>query len=84
MKYVTSNLREQSGWPEYSRYYHSQALFQADIEVWEKWNRSLIRELKALQSDDGSFPGQMGPSVSTSMALLALALNYRFLPIYER
>ena len=32
----------------------------------------------------GSFKGQFGPTVGTSMSLLALALNYRFLPIYER
>jgi len=28
--------------------------------------------------------GQFGPAYSTSMALLSMALNYRFLPIYER
>jgi hypothetical protein len=26
----------------------------------------------------------LGPAVGTSMSLLALALNYKFLPIYER
>lgn len=83
-KYVTSNLTESSGWVEYARYYQAQALFQADIESWEKWNRSLIRQLKGIQSDDGSFRGDLGAANSTSMALLALALNYRFLPIYER
>jgi hypothetical protein len=83
-KYVTSNLTESSGWVEYARYYQAQALFQADIEAWEKWNRTLIRQLKGLQVDDGSFRGDLGAANSTSMALLALALNYRFLPIYER
>ena len=33
---------------------------------------------------DGSFKGQFGPAVSTSLSMLAIALNYRFLPIYER
>ena len=33
---------------------------------------------------DGSFSGDFGPQVATSLSLLALALNYRFLPIYER
>ncbi len=83
-KYVTSNLNESSGWVEYARYYQAQALFQADIDAWEKWNRGLIRQLKAIQKDDGSFQGDLGAANSTSMALLALALNYRFLPIYER
>ncbi len=83
-KYVVSNLTENSSYPEYSRYYQAQALFQADLKAWEKWNRSLIRQLKAAQNEDGSFNGQLGRPNSTSMALLALALNYKFLPIYER
>jgi hypothetical protein len=40
--------------------------------------------LKASQRADGSFESQFGNAYGTSMALLALALNYRFLPIYER
>jgi hypothetical protein len=73
-----------SGYPEYTRYYQAQALFQGDVAAWEKWNKLLIRQLKQAQLPDGSFRGQFGPSLSTSMSLLALALNYRFLPIYER
>jgi hypothetical protein len=69
---------------EYARYYQAQALFQGDVEAWEKWNKLLIRQLKQSQKADGSFQGQFGPTLSTSMSLLALALNYRFLPIYER
>lgn len=72
------------GGVEYQRYYQAQAFFQGDIEAWEKWNKSLVRELKAVQGDDGSFQGSYGKSVSTSLSLLALAVNYRFLPIYER
>jgi len=71
-------------WPEYARYYQAQALFQGDIPTWEKWNKLLIRQLKQAQQPDGSFQGQFGAPLGTSMSLLALALNYRFLPIYER
>lgn len=73
-----------AGYPEYARYYQAQALFQGDLAAWEKWNKLLVRQLKQSQLPDGSFRGQFGPSLSTSMSLLALALNYRFLPIYER
>jgi len=73
-----------TGWAEYTRYYQAQALFQGDTEAWEKWNKLLIRQLKQAQQPDGSFRGQQGVALSTSMSLLALALNYRFLPIYER
>ena len=83
-QYITANMDEQSHYEEYARYYEAQALFQADLGSWEKWNRSLVRQLKANQADDGSFNGQFGKATSTSMNLLALALNYRFLPIYER
>ena len=69
---------------EYARYYEAQALFQGDIEAWQKWNKLLIRQLKATQAADGSFPSQLGTQIGTSMSLLALAVNYRFLPIYER
>lgn len=82
--YLSKSLDEQSHYMEYARYYQAQALFQADLPTWEKWNRSLIRQLKASQAEDGSFSGQFGKSTATSLNLLALALNYRFLPIYER
>lgn len=72
------------GWLNYQRYYQAQALFQGDVDAWERWNKLLIRQLKTTQQADGSFPGQHGAAVSTSMSLLSLALNYRLLPIYER
>lgn len=83
-KYVINNMDESSHYQEYARYYEAQALFQADLAAWEKWNRILVRKLKNEQNGDGSFTGQFGGTTSTSLNLLALALNYRFLPIYER
>lgn len=72
------------GWEDYQRYYQAQALFQGNVEAWKKWNKLLVRQLKEAQKADGSIPGQHGATVGTSLSLLALALNYRFLPIYER
>ena len=74
----------QSHYLEYGRYYQAQALFQGDVQAWEKWNKLLVKQLKATQATDGSFQSQMGPTIGTSLNLLAIALNYRFLPIYER
>jgi len=83
--YLTGNLEQSaSNYPEYTRYYQAQALFQGDVAAWEKWNKLLVRQIKQAQQPDGSITGQYGPSIGTSMSLLALALNYRFLPIYER
>jgi hypothetical protein len=66
---------------EYFRYYMAQALYQGDPEAWQKWNAAKVRELREMQRDDGSIGGS---GYTTGMSLLALALNYRFLPIYER
>lgn len=82
---LTSNLEAPPDhYEEYTRYYQAQALFQGDVEAWEKWNKLLVRQLKEIQQADGSFKSQFGPELGTSMSLLSLALNYKFLPIYER
>lgn len=83
--HMTQNLEAQAGaYQEYARYYQAQALFQGDVQAWEKWNKLLVKQLKTSQLNDGSFPSPFGATVGTSLNLLALALNYRFLPIYER
>ncbi|MCC9599727.1 terpene cyclase/mutase family protein [Stieleria sp. JC731] len=83
-KYLIDHQGDDPGWPEYARYYQAQALFQWDLEIWNRWNEDLIRSLKNQQKDDGSFEGELGVTNSTSMSLLALGVNFRFLPIYER
>jgi len=85
LEYLSSNLNYRDpSYAYYFEYYMSQALFQADIDLWEKWNQINIRYLSTIQSPDGSWPGSNGATFSTSAALLSLALNYRLLPIYER
>lgn len=85
LAYLKKNLDYRDRYyPYYYEYYMSQALFHADEETWEEWNRRNIRYLSTIQSADGSFPGNQGQSFSTAGALLSLALNYRYLPIYEK
>ncbi|HEX2747561.1 MAG TPA: squalene--hopene cyclase [Verrucomicrobiales bacterium] len=82
LKHITTRLEHREGsYPEYFRYYMAQALFQGDYEAWKKWNAMTVRQLHETQAEDGGFSNS---SYSTAMSLLALALNYRFLPIYER
>ena len=82
LKQLTSQLEHrETSYPEYFRYYMAQALFQGDYEAWQKWNAMTVRQLHDTQAEDGSFGGA---SYQTGMSLLSLALNYRFLPIYER
>ena len=83
--YLKQNIKSQEGtYPYYFRYYMSQALFQADEELWNQWNKDNIRLLSVTQLPDGSWAGNHGNPFSTAGALLSLALNYRFLPIYEK
>jgi hypothetical protein len=68
----------------YYLYYAAQALFQTDIAYWRDWNSQTVKRLKQSQQADGSIKGNHGETFSTAASLLSLALNYRFLPIYER
>ncbi|NNE93715.1 MAG: squalene--hopene cyclase [Verrucomicrobiales bacterium] len=74
----------ENGHRHYFLYYMAQALFQGDYDSWQKWNHMTARKLAETQADDGSFNGSYGQAYGTAMSLLAMALNYRFLPIYER
>lgn len=73
-----------TGHPFYNLYYMAQALFQSDFEAWKAWNQRTIERLQQMQAEDGSFASSHGRAYGTGMAILALALNYRLLPIYER
>lgn len=85
LAYLKKNLDYRDRYyPYYYEYYMSQALFHADEEIWAEWNGRNIRYMGTIQSPDGSFPGNQGPAFSTAGALLSLALNYRYLPIYEK
>ncbi|MDF1812740.1 MAG: squalene--hopene cyclase [Verrucomicrobiales bacterium] len=83
--HISERLKHrESGHRHYYIYYMAQALFQADYESWVLWNRTTARKLASEQAQTGSFTGSYGEAYGTAMSLLALALNYRFLPIYER
>jgi len=84
-KYLQGKLsHRESTYPYYWEYYMSQALFHGNEAVWKEWNKQNIRFMKALQKADGSIDGRKGKAFSTGASLLSLALNYRFLPIYEK
>jgi hypothetical protein len=84
-RYITDRLEhEAAAHPFYFRYYMAQALFQTDYDAWIGWSRDNTRILRQLQRDGGGFPSNHGPAYGTAMSLLSLALEFRFLPIYER
>lgn len=68
----------------YYLYYAAQAYFHTSAKAWREWNAINIKAMSATQGNDGSWEGSFGTTFTTSACLLSLALNYRFLPIYER
>lgn len=73
----------------YSIYYGSQAAFQLGGNYWSIFRPAMHKVLLGNQSSDGSWNGGfsdrgIGPSYATAMAVLALAVEYRYLPIYQR
>jgi hypothetical protein len=77
-------------WFFYSIYYGSQAAFQLGGNYWTVFRPRLHEVLLAHQNGSGFWEGntgdamQGGRSYCTAMAVLALAVEYRFLPIYQR
>jgi hypothetical protein len=71
-------------YPQYFLYYASQAFFHGSPEAWQTWNRQNVQSLEGTQGGDGNWDSQFGPTFATAGSLLSLALNYRYLPIYER
>ena len=84
LKDILANSSNAGNHMHYFEYYASQALFQGDFDSWEDWNIKRVDQLLKMQNPDGSFEGNLGPSLSTAFGLLSIALNYRYLPIYER
>ncbi len=80
----TLGYAQQQGYWYYYLYYASQAHFRGGDAEWRRWNTQNITTLALLQSPEGSWQDENGMTYATAMGLLSLALNYRFLPIYER
>jgi hypothetical protein len=69
----------------YSIYYCSQAAFQLGGQYWESFRSKLHEVLLRNQSANGAWQeGHLGPIYPTAMGVLALTVEYRYLPIYQR
>jgi hypothetical protein len=89
--YILKNEPQRSrGHYFYGIYYCSQAMFQLGDNYWNTFREKLHEQLLGTQNDNGSWTGRMsddiqfGANYCTSMAVLALTVEYRFLPIYQR
>jgi prenyltransferase beta subunit len=70
----------------YSMYYAAQATFQLGDRYWERFGTRLYDIMLRAQERDGGWPqdSRGGPDYSTAMAVLAMSVSYRQLPIYQR
>ena len=83
-------LKHPPGWGDehfsYAVYYCSQATFQLGNNYWGFYRPQLHKVLFDNQRPNGSWIGSdgYGANYGTSMAVLALTVEYRYLPIYQR
>jgi hypothetical protein len=73
----------------YGVYYGSQATFQLGGNYWAVYRPRAREAILTNQQANGSWTGgpidaSFGPAYCTSMAVLALTVEYRLLPIYQR
>jgi len=91
VRYLATHLpRRDSSYYFYGTYYASIALHQQGGDVWEANTNQLFRELLQQQQPDGHWKGMngaeppVGPIYATSLAILALTVEYGYLPIYQK
>jgi hypothetical protein len=82
--YFKQSFGQSANYPYYHEYYASQAAFHCDEQTWQAWNAANIVRMVRAQGPKGGWDNQFGNTFGTSAALLSMALNYRYLPIYER
>lgn len=82
--------RYYEGWFFYGAYYSSIGMFKVGGDYWTETRDALTTELLTHQAGDGAWTGNNsnefshGPIYCTSLATLALAVEYQYLPIYQR
>lgn len=69
----------------YGHYYAIQAMYLAGGDWWARWWPAAREELLVQQLDSGAWDDRsVGPTYSTSMALLILQMPKRYLPIFQK
>ena len=87
---LTRPLREQTPYFYYGVYYTGVGMFKIGEEFAEATHQHLVSTLLPIQQADGGWnpihgsERQAGRIYSTSMSVLALTVEYRYLPIYQR
>lgn len=89
--YLTAHpINDTTPMPYYATYFVTQAAYQAGGTTWATlWPAAKSRLIGMQNSQDGGWPQSRSPEepgrvYATSMAVLALAVPYRLLPVYQR
>jgi hypothetical protein len=85
--YLLKNpLRYNDIYFHYSAYYASQGMFQLGNNYWAVFRPEMHKLLFDSQQGNGSWINndKQGSAYTTAMAILALTVEYRLLPIYQR
>ncbi len=83
-------LRDDQLYFYYGAYYCTLGMFKLGDEYWAPTRAQVFGQLLSRQQADGSWVSRhgsensAGPVYSTCMAVLALTVEYRYLPIYQR
>ena len=89
-KYLMSVYREKlpnEGYAYYGLYYASQGLFQIGGENWKEFSEWMYDTYLPRQRPSGAWPehgGERTEPYATSMTILAFAVPFRQLPVYQR
>ncbi len=92
-KYLAGSFKNESSLngetePYYTFYYMANGMFQLGGPEWEEFAPRLYDSILRIQGQDGAWQPRGGQApnsqYATSMAILALSVSYRQLPIYQR
>jgi hypothetical protein len=82
---VSQPLQRRDEFFYYTAYYGAQAMYQPRSNYWQVYRRNLHRVLFDEQKSNGSWIDESyGPTYATALAVLALAVEQRLLPLYQR
>lgn len=87
---LNSPLRWGQGYFFYGAYYCTLGMFQMGGDAWEQTREGIFDQLLVRQQGDGGWTpgddgeGRAGRIYCTAMAVLALSVEYQYLPIYQR
>lgn len=90
-KYLQQRMpKYDQAWFFYGLYYVSVGMYQVGGDSWKQTKSWMLTDLLPRQEKDGSWVPQngneraLGKTYPTAMAILALAVDYGYLPIYQR